>query len=47
MVVTLGKDWATTREDIDNTLEDDFIKWDEVEKSGRKVDMFEKLRMVK
>ncbi|MEJ8555119.1 putative metallopeptidase [Tepidibacter sp. Z1-5] len=47
MVATLGKDWASTQEVIQNILDDDFMHWDEVKKAGRQVDMFETLRMVK
>ncbi|WFD09756.1 putative metallopeptidase [Tepidibacter hydrothermalis] len=47
MVATLGKDWATTMEAIENILDDDFIGWDDLRKAGRQISMFEGLRMVK
>ncbi|MCT4507923.1 MAG: putative metallopeptidase [Tepidibacter sp.] len=47
MVATLGKDWATTPEAIENILGDDFEGWDDLRKAGRQISMFESLRMVK
>lgn len=47
LVATLGKDWSTTNEVIQNILDDDFEGWDDLRKAGRQVDMFETLRLAK
>ncbi|CAH2213501.1 putative metallopeptidase [Tepidibacter aestuarii] len=47
MVATLGKDWATTKEAIQNILDDDFEGWNDLRKAGRQINMFETLRLAK
>jgi ribosomal protein L19E len=45
MVATLGKDWATTKAEIKNLIDDDII-WKELEPVAKQLDMFN-LRAVK
>lgn len=39
MVATLGKDWATTKEEIENLINDDVI-WKELESREKQLDVF-------
>lgn len=41
MIATLGVDWATTKGDIINILDDDFEEWDRLRKAGNQISMFE------
>jgi predicted metallopeptidase len=45
MVATLGKDWATTKAEIKNLIDDDII-WKELEPAAKQLDMFS-LRLAK
>ena len=39
MVATLGKDWATTKAEIKNLIDDDII-WRELEPAAKQLDIF-------
>ncbi len=39
MVATLGKDWATTKVEIKNLIDDDII-WKELEPAAKQLGMF-------
>jgi hypothetical protein len=41
MVATLGANWATTRANIPNILDDDFDEWDELRKAGTQISIFD------
>lgn len=39
MIATLGKDWATTKEEIENLIDDDII-WKELEPRAKQLDIY-------
>ena len=45
MIATLGKDWAATKAEIKNLIDDDII-WKELEPAAKQLNMFS-LRLAK
>ncbi|NBI08261.1 putative metallopeptidase [Senegalia massiliensis] len=46
MIATLGKDWATTKAQIPNLI-DDYIDWNSLEKRAKQMNLFRDIRAVK
>lgn len=46
MVATLGMNWATTKANIPDILDDDFDDWDELRRAGTQISIFDKKVLV-